>query len=107
MLTWIVRSDEFRGMAEADLAALGIPDAETYLMWYAARRDLGAVDPSRWDYHVIFGLFRLAAILQGIAKRAEEGNAASTNARETGARARPIAELAWGRARELLNVNEG
>jgi aminoglycoside phosphotransferase (APT) family kinase protein len=105
MLTWIVRSDEFRGMAEADLEALGIPDAETYLTWYAVRRGFGTVDPSPWDYHVIFGLFRLAAILQGIAKRAEEGNASSANARETGAKARQIAELAWRRARERLNAN--
>jgi aminoglycoside phosphotransferase (APT) family kinase protein len=106
MLTWIVRSDEFRGMADADLAPLGIPDAQTCLTWYAARRGLGSVDPSLWDYHVVFGLFRLAAILQGIAKRAEEGNASSANARETGAKARPIAELAWHRARERLNANQ-
>jgi hypothetical protein len=52
----------------------------------------------------IYNLFRLAAILQGIAKRAEDGTAASAEARQTGAKARPIGELAWARARERLSV---
>jgi hypothetical protein len=49
-------------------------------------------------------LFRLSAILQGIAKRVEEGTASSASARETGAKARPIAELAWRWARERLGA---
>ena len=104
MLTWILRADEFRGMAGADLAALGIPDAPEYLRRYAERRGLGPVDPALWDYHLVYNLFRLAAILQGIAKRAEGGNAAAANAHETGARARLIAEIAWLRAVERLGA---
>jgi aminoglycoside phosphotransferase (APT) family kinase protein len=104
MLTWILRSDEFRGMADADLPVLGIPDADSYLALYTERRGMGAIDPALWSYHLVFGLFRLAAILQGIAKRAEDGNASSADAIETGAKARPIAELAWARAREWLDA---
>jgi aminoglycoside phosphotransferase (APT) family kinase protein len=104
MLTWILRSDEFRGMADADLPALGIPDADSYLKLYADRRGVAAIDPALWSYHLVFGLFRLAAILQGIAKRAEDGNASSADAIETGAKARPIAELAWRKAREWLDA---
>jgi aminoglycoside phosphotransferase (APT) family kinase protein len=104
MLTWILRADEFRGMAGADLAALGIPDAPEYLRRYAERRGLGPVDPALWDYHLVYNLFRLAAILQGIAKRAQDGNAAAANAHETGARARLIAEIAWRRAVERLGA---
>jgi aminoglycoside phosphotransferase (APT) family kinase protein len=104
MLTWIVRADEFRGMADADLPALGIPDADSYLRLYGERRGIGAIDPALWSYHLVFGLFRLAAILQGIAKRAEDGNASSADALETGAKARPIAELAWRKAREWLGA---
>lgn len=104
MLTWILRSDEFRGMADADLPALGIPSADSYLALYVKRRGMGAIDPGLWSYHLVFGLFRLAAILQGIAKRAEEGNASSADAIGTGARARPIAELAWAKAREWLDA---
>jgi hypothetical protein len=40
-------------------------------------------------------MFRIAAILQGIAKRVEAGTASSEQARANGARARPMAELAW------------
>jgi aminoglycoside phosphotransferase (APT) family kinase protein len=68
MLTWVLRADEFRGMAGADLAALGIPAANDHLRRYAERRGLGAIDPDVWDYHLVYNLFRLAAILQGIAK---------------------------------------
>ncbi len=63
------------------------------------------IDPALWDYHLVYNLFRLAAILQGIAKRAENGTAASADARETGARAQPIAELAWKRACERLGAD--
>ncbi len=45
--------------------------------------------------YLIYNLFRLAAILQGIALRAEDGTAAAPDARATGARARPVADLAW------------
>ncbi len=104
MLTWILRADEFRGMAGADLAALGIPDAPEYLRRYAERRGIGSVDPAVWEYHLVYNLFRLAAILDGIAKRAEGGNAAAANAHETGARAGLIAEIAWLRAVERLGA---
>jgi hypothetical protein len=33
--------------------------------------------------------------LQGIAKRAQDGTASSEKARDSGAGARPLAELAW------------
>jgi aminoglycoside phosphotransferase (APT) family kinase protein len=104
MLTWILRPQEFRGMAGADLEALGIPKAEDYLQRYAERRGLGKIEPALWEYHLVYNLFRLAAILQGIAKRAEDGSAASADARATGERAKPIAELAWKRARERLEA---
>jgi hypothetical protein len=40
-------------------------------------------------------MFRIAAILQGIAKRVEDGTASSAQAKVSGAGARPMAELAW------------
>ena len=41
------------------------------------------------------GLERIAAILQGIARRVVDGTAASAEARAAGAGARPMAELGW------------
>ena len=104
MLTWHLKAEEFRGMAGADLAALGIPSAPAYLQRYCERAGRPPVAQQVWDFYLIYNLFRLSAILQGIAKRVEEGTASSASARETGAKARPIAELAWRWARERLGA---
>lgn len=45
-------------------------------------------------------MFRLAAILQGILNRSMDGTAAGAQARETGLKARPIAEAAWRQIQE-------
>ena len=54
-----------------------------------------------WDFYIVYSLFRLAAIMQGIAKRAITGTAASHEAVELGRLARPIGEHAWALARSL------
>ena len=48
-----------------------------------------------WNYYLAYNLFRIAAILQGIAKRVQEGTASSPQAAEYGRQARPLAELGW------------
>jgi aminoglycoside phosphotransferase (APT) family kinase protein len=48
-----------------------------------------------WNFYLAYNLFRMAAILQGIAKRLETGTASSENAKVSAAGARPLAELAW------------
>ena len=50
---------------------------------------------AEWPYYLAYNLFRVAAILQGIAKRVEDGTASSARARESAAAARPLAELGW------------
>jgi aminoglycoside phosphotransferase (APT) family kinase protein len=99
MLTWYLRPEEFRGMAGSDLAALGIPAAELYLARYCERTGRAPIAPDRWNFYLVFNLFRLAAIMQGIAKRVIDGTAADANGKELGAKARPIAELAWRRVK--------
>ena len=69
---------------------------------YCQRTGRGLI--ADWDFYIVYSLFRLAAILQGIAKRVEDGTAANDTARETGRQARPIAELAWRRATERLDA---
>jgi hypothetical protein len=49
----------------------------------------------------VYSLFRLAAIMQGIAKRAIDGTAASREAVELGRLARPLGEQAWQLAHSL------
>ena len=95
VLPWRLTAAEFRGMAGTDYAALGIPDEATYLMTYCKRVGREPIDPAHWEFYLTYSMFRLAAILHGISKRARDGTASSAEAIETGARARPIAEAAW------------
>jgi aminoglycoside phosphotransferase (APT) family kinase protein len=83
-----------RGLAGMDLAALGIPSEEAYVAAYCRRT--GRAPIAEWDFCLAYNMFRLAAILQGIAGRIAEGTAASAHAAQTAAMARPIADHAWG-----------
>jgi aminoglycoside phosphotransferase (APT) family kinase protein len=97
-LTWRLSADEFRGMRGADLSQLGIPDEQAYLERYCQRTGRAAIPRQEWDFYLAYSMFRLAAILQGILKRAIDGSASSAQAFETGSKARPIAEAGWRQA---------
>ena len=84
------------GFAGIDRTRLGIPSEADYVARYLQRLGIGAV--SDWTFYLVFGLFRIAAIAQGVQKRALQGNASSQRAQEIGALARPLAE----KAREIL-----
>jgi aminoglycoside phosphotransferase (APT) family kinase protein len=93
LMAWHLEQSLFRGWAGEDLAALGIPSERSYAAAYAART--GLVVATDWRFYLVFSMFRLAAILQGISKRAVTGNAADAHAAEVGRQARPVAEHAW------------
>jgi aminoglycoside phosphotransferase (APT) family kinase protein len=94
MMMWRLGSGVYqRGLGDADFAALGIPDEAAYRALYCRRT--GRAEIAHWDFYMVFNMFRLAAILQGIMGRVLEGNASSENAREQGARARFLAEAGW------------
>jgi aminoglycoside phosphotransferase (APT) family kinase protein len=76
-----------------DLDALGIPSESDYVAAYCRRTGVDAIED--FDFYIAFGLFRLAAILAGVAARARAGNASSAHAAEAGRRTRPMAEAAW------------
>ncbi|VTU24788.1 Putative aminoglycoside phosphotransferase [Variovorax sp. PBL-H6] len=95
MLPWHLTAQQFRGMAGENFAALGIPSERDYLAAWCRRTGHAPVEESTWTFYLVYNMFRLAAILQGIARRAEDGTAAAGNARETGAKAGPIAAFAW------------
>lgn len=80
------------GLGGLDRAALGIPTEEEYVARYCALT--GIEDIPHWDFYIIFSFFRIAAILQGIKKRALDGNASSQKATDYGNLARPISEMA-------------
>jgi aminoglycoside phosphotransferase (APT) family kinase protein len=100
-LPWRLTADQFRGMAEKDVAALAIPTESAYVRRYFERTGRPMVDADAWEFYVAYAMFRLAAILQGILKRSLDGTASSPTARETGSKARMIAEVAWAQVRRL------
>jgi aminoglycoside phosphotransferase (APT) family kinase protein len=93
MMTWRLGQAAYRGLADYDLPALGIPTEEEYRAAYCRRT--GRSDIPHWNVYLAFNLFRLAAILQGIMGRVVEGTAASAAAADHGARARALAEAGW------------
>lgn len=92
-LGWHIPPGKFRGIAGLDLEALGIPGEDAYIAAYCA--STGRPGISHWNFYLAYNLFRIAAILQGVMKRAIEGIAASDQALDAGSRARPLAELGW------------
>ena len=98
-MAWRVSPELFRGLAGVDCAELGIPGEDEYVAAYCARTGHGPI--ADWEFYIVYSLFRLAAIMQGIAKRATDGTAASREADELGRLARPVGEQAWTLARSL------
>jgi aminoglycoside phosphotransferase (APT) family kinase protein len=94
---WHIPPGTFRGIGGVDIAALGIPSESEYIHRYCDRTGLSTPADLRadWNFYLAYNMFRMAAILQGIAKRVEAGTASSEQAKVNGAGARPMAELAW------------
>ncbi|WP_448253525.1 phosphotransferase [Ottowia oryzae] len=101
-MSWHIPPGTFRGIGGLNLAELGIPSEQDYIRQYCERTGFTtpeALAPD-WNFYLAYNMFRIAAILQGIAKRVEAGTASSAEARASGAGARPMAELAWGFAQK-------
>ena len=99
-MSWHIPPGHFRGIAGLDLAGLGIPDEQTYIGAYCRRTGRDTI--GHWDFYLAYNMFRLAAILQGIKKRALDGIASSQQALDAGDRARPLAELGWKYAQKAM-----
>ena len=96
-MAWHIRPGTFRGIGGLDLEALGIPQEQDYIRLYCERTGFTTPEilAKDWNFYLAYNMFRIAAILQGIAKRVEDGTASSDQAKTSGAGARPMAELAW------------
>jgi aminoglycoside phosphotransferase (APT) family kinase protein len=95
MMTWELGPEAYRGLGGKDLKALGIPTKEEYQALYCRRTGRSGIP--HWEFYMAYNMFRLSAILQGIMGRVVEGTAANVKARESGARARALAEAGWRR----------
>jgi aminoglycoside phosphotransferase (APT) family kinase protein len=100
-MVWRIPPGTFRGLGGLDLAALGIPSERDYVAAYCRRTGRAGIEPRDWEYYMVYNMFRIAAIVQGVMARALQGNASSAQALETGRAARPLAELAWRQVERL------
>jgi aminoglycoside phosphotransferase (APT) family kinase protein len=86
----------FTGLVGLDLPALGIPSEDDYVAAYCRRT--GRTEIAAFDYLIVFGMFRLAAIIHGIKGRFVRGSASSGHAADSVKALEPLAELAWQQA---------
>jgi aminoglycoside phosphotransferase (APT) family kinase protein len=86
------------GMAGKDRTALGVPQESELVAQYCALRRIEP--PSDWNIYLAFAFFRLAAIAQGVYKRALSGNASNKKALAIGATVTPLAEMGLKAAHE-------
>ena len=78
-----------RGLAGLDKAALGLPSEAEYVARYCERTGIDGIE--NWTFCLAFSFFRLAAILQGVKRRALDGNGSN-----------PAAGIAMGEAVPVL-----
>jgi aminoglycoside phosphotransferase (APT) family kinase protein len=64
-----------RGLAGVDRAGLGLPSDQAFVDAYCARRGIAGIDG--FGFYLAFCFFRMGAILQGVLKRALDGNASN------------------------------
>ena len=93
-------NDRVSGLDGLDRAALGIPCESEYIARYCKRMNIDRID--NWPFYLAFSFFRLAAIIQGVVKRAVEGNASNEKAAALGQWVDPLARKALA----VINENE-
>lgn len=98
-MMWRLPPSIFNGIRGLDLAALGIPSEQDYVAAYCQRT--GRAEIPDWDIYMIYNIFRLASIAQGIMGRVKTGTATSAHAIANGKLARPLAETAWDEVKRL------
>lgn len=85
------RNPALPGLAGMNRKELGIPSEEKILQRYAELS--GREIPEDWHFFLAFSFFRLAAIAQGVAKRAQQGNASSEQAVQAGQMTAMLAQM--------------
>jgi aminoglycoside phosphotransferase (APT) family kinase protein len=92
-MAWMLpREGRIKGLAGVDRQSLGIPTDEEYIARYCERTGRDGIE--NWNFYLVFSLFRLAAIMQGIVKRAQIGTASSSDAHSSADGVKQLSDLA-------------
>ncbi|HLQ86356.1 MAG TPA: phosphotransferase [Salinisphaeraceae bacterium] len=86
------QGETLSGLAGLDRHELGIPSEQEYVAAYCERRGIAQIE--HWEFYLVFSFFRFAAIIQGVYKRARDGNASSSEATRLGRMVAPLATQA-------------
>jgi len=81
------------GFKDHDLRSLGIPSESENIAAYCRRT--GRERIADWNFYLAFGMFRLAAIVQGVYRRGLEGIASSCDAVSYGTIVELLSDTAW------------
>ncbi|MCU0822938.1 MAG: phosphotransferase family protein [Spirochaetes bacterium] len=84
-----------------DLKKLGIPPEEEYVGRYF--KGVGRTRLADWEFFLVFGIFRLVAIVQGVYRRGLDGIASSEEAKGFGELVSFLANIAWKLVTEKLS----
>ncbi len=98
LMMWRAPAGERISLHAVDFDTSGIPTMDDALDRYLSRSGRVLERPIYW--YIAFNLFRLAAILQGVAGRAAKGQANNERALMAQERVSPLALAAWDNARE-------
>ena len=92
VMAWqLPRDAGITGLAGVDRKPLAIPDDNSYVIRYCERTGRNEIE--HWNFYLAFCFFRLAAIVQGVKKRALDGTASSAEAESRGDLVHPLAAL--------------
>ncbi len=98
MMNWVTAPEGRSGVLGLTGPETGIPTIAEMTTRYCAATGRDGVPDLNWYF--AFGLFRLAAIVQGIKKRVLDGTASSAHAAEMATRVPRLAAQAWHFAKE-------
>ncbi len=92
LMNWVMPPEGRSGIAGLDLKALGIPSVEEAAALYCKLTKRSGLPEFNWYF--AYNVFRITAILQGIAGRIRDGTAASARAADSVARIPFLAKAA-------------
>lgn len=89
----------YPGIGDDDLVSHGIPSADEMATRYCEQ--VGRPPLEDVFFYVVYNMYRIVCILQGIAGRVRDGTATSPHAAQMGALVPPFAQRAWALAQTL------